>query len=86
MSPVLENEVRITKDHRQMAITTSEMSRYMKIIGYLAGSHATSTWMVSRHLGDSCKQARKDLRRMEGRGYVTADSNGSNNIYWSLKP
>jgi len=86
MTPILENEVRMCKDWRQMAITTEEHARYLKIARYLEGCHATSTWMVSRHLGDSCKNVRKDLRRMEVLGYVIADSKGSNNIYWSLMP
>jgi len=74
------------KDWRDMAITTLEHAQYLKIYHYLLGSHATSTWMVSRMLDDTCKNTRKALRQMERRGYVVSDSNGSNNIYWSLAP
>jgi len=81
-----EVETRIAKDWQTLSITSGDQARYLKIVRYLAGSHATSTYMVSRHLREACSVVRRDLRKMEKRGYVIADSNGSNNIYWSLRP
>lgn len=78
-------EIRIEKDWQNMSITSGDRPRYLKIVRYLAGSHATSTYMVARHLREDCNIVRRDLRKMEKRGYVIADSNGSNNIYWSLR-
>lgn len=80
------NEIRILKDWRQMAITSAEHHKYLKIAKYLSGSHKTSTWMVSKTLQEPCRDARKQLRKMERMGYVVAESNGSNSVYWSLKP
>lgn len=79
-------EIRIAKDWQMLSITSGDKARYLKIVRYLAGSHATSTYMVALHLREACGVVRRDLRKMEKRGYVTADSNGSNNIYWSLRP
>lgn len=81
-----EFETRIAKDWQTMSITSGDQARYLKIARYLAGSYATSTYMVARHLREACGIVRRDLRKMEKRGYVIADSNGSNNIYWSLQP
>lgn len=81
-----ENEIRILKDYRQMAITTTEHGIYMRIIRYMSEGFSTSTYRIARHLRCECREARKFLRKMEGRGYVIADSNGSNNICWVLKP
>lgn len=85
MSIVLLNEKRIVEDWRQMSITTPDRLRFNKIVRYLGESHATSTYMVSLHMRESCDVIRRDLKRMEKRGYVVSDSNGSNNIYWSLQ-
>lgn len=86
MSALVENEIRIAKDWQSMAITTAEQARYLKIARYLGGSAGTSTYIVSRHLREACSVVRRDLRKMEKLGYVAAESNGSNNIHWSLKP
>lgn len=86
MSALEENEIRIAKDWQMMTVTTNEQAQYLKIARYLGGSAGTSTYMVSRHLREACSIVRRDLRKMERLGYVMADSNGSNNIYWSLKP
>lgn len=86
MSALEINEARIWGDYRHMAITTSELDRYREITRHLANSHATSTYSLAKTLGLPCADTRKELRRMERKGYVVADSNGSNNIYWSLKP
>lgn len=86
MSVLTDNETRIDKDWQAMSITTAEQAQYLKIARYLGGSAGTSTYMVSRHLREACSVVRRDLRKMEKLGYVAADSNGSNNIYWSLKP
>lgn len=83
MSKEVENQ--IAKDWQSMSITSSDQARYLKIVRYLAGSHSTSTYMVSLHLREACGVVRRDLRKMEKLGYVVADSNGSNNIYWSLR-
>lgn len=86
MSLLSENEIRISKDWQMAAITSADKFRFLKIARYLGESPATSTYMVSRHLRESCDLVRRDLKRMEKRGYVVADSNGSNNICWRLKP
>jgi DNA-binding IclR family transcriptional regulator len=86
MSAMEINEARIWGDYRQMAITTGELDRYRAIARNLASSHATSTYSLAKALDAPCADTRRELRRMERRGYVVADSNGSNNIYWSLKP
>ncbi|CRM73239.1 MULTISPECIES: hypothetical protein [Pseudomonas] len=86
MSLLSENEIRIKKDWQMAAITTVDEARYIKIARYLGELPATTTYMVSLHLRESCDLVRRDLRRMEKHGYVVADSNGSNNICWSLKP
>lgn len=85
LSPILEAEIRIEKLHRQMAITTAESFRHLQIARKLNESHQSSTWYLSQVMGDECKVLRQELRRMERLGIVTAKSNGSNNIYWSLK-
>ena len=86
MSRLMGTEIRIAKDWQTMTITTSEQGRYLKIARYLGEALATSTYMVGLHMRESCAIIRKDLRRMEKLGYVTADSNGSNNICWALRP
>jgi len=86
LTPILEIEVRLLKIYRQMNITTSEHARYLQIARELSKSHATSTWQLSKAMGEDCKTIRRDLRKMEGHDLVKADSNGFNNIYWSLKP
>ncbi|MNF85889.1 hypothetical protein D3C84_683060 [compost metagenome] len=86
LTPILEAEIRIHKLYRQMSVTTIEQAKYLRIAGQLAKAHASSTWYLSRALGEPCKDLRRDLRKMEGHGLVVAESNGSNNIYWSLKP
>lgn len=86
MSTLTDNEIRITKDWQTMAVTTAEQAQYLKIARYLGDSPATTTYMVGLHMREDCSIIRRDLRRMEKLGYVVADSNGSNNICWSLKP
>lgn len=86
MSLTLATEKRIVEDWRQLSITSADRVRFNKIVNYLGDVPATSTYMVARHLRESCDVVRRDLKRMEKRGYVVADSNGSNNIYWSLQP
>ena len=86
MSVLNENEIRIAKDWQAMSITTVEQAQYMKIARYLGDSPATTTYMVGLHMREACSVVRRDLRKMERLGYAVADSNGSNNIYWSLKP
>ena len=86
MSLLANNEVRIAKDWQMMTITTGEQAQYLKIARYLGEAPATTTYMVGLHMRESCAIIRKDLRRMEKLGYVTTDSNGSNNIYWALRP
>ncbi len=86
LSAAVEAEIRIEKDYRQMILTSSDRSRYLKIARYLGDSPATSTYMVALHLRKTCSVVRRDLRKMEKLDYVTADSNGSNNIYWALRP
>lgn len=86
MSALTDNEIRITKDWQTMAVTTAEQAQYLKIARYLGDSPATTTYMVGLHMREDCSIIRRDLRRMEKLGYVVADSNGSNNICWSLKP
>jgi predicted transcriptional regulator len=79
-------EARLEADYRQLAVTTNERFLYSSAAHILSDSKASSTLYVSRQLGMNCQQTRKHLRRMEKMGYVQADSNGFNNIYWSLKP
>lgn len=86
MSLLIENEIRIAKDWQMMAIDSGEQAQFLKIARYFGESRATTTYMVSLHMRESCSITRGDLRRMEKLGYVVADSNGSNNICWSLKP
>lgn len=86
MTPVLEAEIRIEKDYRSMIVTTADLDRFLKISRYLGNSPATSTWMVHLHMAEDCRSVRKSLRQMEKLGYVTADSNGSNTIYWANRP
>lgn len=86
MSVLTENEIRIAKDWQTMAIDSGEQAQFLKIARYLGELPATTTYMVSLHMRESCSIIRGDLRRMEKLGYVVADSNGSNNICWSLKP
>ena len=86
MSVLEENEIRIAKDWQTMTVTTTEQAQYLKIARYLGDSPATTTYMVGLHMREACPVVRRDLRRMEKLGYVVADSNGSNNICWSLKP
>lgn len=86
MSPILENEVRITHDWRQAAITTADRDLFLRIARYLAESSGSSTYMASRVLDIPCSRLRGYLRRMEKRGYVVAHSNGFNNINWRLMP
>lgn len=86
MSLLSENEYRIGKDWQIAAITSADKFQFLKIARYLGESPATSTYMVSLHLRESCDLVRRDLKRMEKLGYVVADSNGSNNIWWRLKP
>ncbi len=86
MSLIPQVKSRIGADHLQLAITTLEHNKYLKIAGYLGDSPATTTWMVSVMLRNSCQETRNNLRRMEKMGYVIADSNGSNSIRWRLKP
>lgn len=80
------NEVRLHRDWQALSVTTRNQVRFLKIINYLGESPATTTYMVSLHMRESCSIIRGDLRRMEKLGYVVGDSNGSNNICWSLKP
>lgn len=86
MSVLTDNEIRIAKDWQTMAIDSGEQAQFLKIARYLGEARATSTYMVSLHMRESCSIIRGDLRRMEKLGYVTADSNGSNNICWALRP
>lgn len=86
MTPMLENEIRIEKDYRQMAITSTDRKLYMGIARYLSENSGSSTYMASRCLDIPCGRLRKYLRQMENRGYVIAISNGSNNINWRLMP
>lgn len=87
LTPILEAEIRIEKLHRQMALTTADSFRFLQIAREVAKSSQVSTWFLSKvFAGEPCKVLRRDLRRMERWGIVTAESNGSNNIYWSLKP
>lgn len=86
MSVLEENEIRIGKDWQTMTVTTTEQAQYLKIARYLGDSPATTTYMVGLHMREACAVVRRDLRKMEKLGYVVADSNGSNNICWSLKP
>ncbi|MBJ2206160.1 hypothetical protein JFT33_06125 [Pseudomonas carnis] len=86
MSVLTENEIRIAKDWQAMTVTTNEQAQYLKIARYLGDSPATTTYMVGLHIREACSVVRRDLRKMEKLGYVVADSNGSNNICWSLKP
>jgi predicted transcriptional regulator len=84
MSPLLENEVRITKDWRQAAITTADRELFLRIARYLAENNGSSTYMAARLLDIPCGRLRGYLRRMERHGYVVARSNGFNNINWRL--
>ncbi|MEN5141108.1 hypothetical protein [Pseudomonas juntendi] len=86
LTPFLIAEIRIEKIYRQANMTTVERQRYLDICVELALSHRHSTWALSRAMGEQCKPLRRDLRRMERHGLVVADSNGFNNIYWSLAP
>ena len=86
MSPLMGNEARIEKDWRQAAITSTERIIYTCIVKHLSENSGSSTYMMSRAVDIPCARLRKYLRQMEKRGYVTADSNGFNNINWSLKP
>lgn len=86
MSIIKEVETHIAKDWQTMVITTRQRAQYMKIARYLGDSPATTTYMVCLHMREACSIIRGDLRRMERLGYVLADSNGSNNICWRLKP
>lgn len=86
MTPLLENEVRIEKDWRQAAITSTDRQLFLGIAKHLSENSGSSTYMMSKALDIPSNRLRKYLRQMEKRGYVTADSNGVNNIYWRLKP
>lgn len=86
MSIIKEVETRIARDWQMMNVTTNEQAQYLKIARYLGDSPATTTYMVGLHMREACSIIRGDLRRMEKLGYVLADSNGSNNICWRLKP
>lgn len=86
MSVIKEVETRIAKDWQTMAITTRQQAQYLAIVRYLGDCPATTTYMVGLHMREACSIIRGDLRRMEKLEYVLADSNGSNNICWRLKP
>lgn len=86
LTPFLTAEIRIEKIYRQANMTTADRNRYLDICVELAQSYRHSTWALSRAMGEECKDLRRDLRRMERHGLVVADSNGFNNIYWSLAP
>ncbi len=83
LSPLQENEIRIRKDHRTMAITGLEQSLFMVVARYL-DDRAACTYRIAKHMKTDCHHIRPKLRRMEKMGYVVAESNGSNNIVWSL--
>lgn len=83
LSPLQENEIRIRKDYRTLSITTIEQSIFMVVARYLA-DHPACTYRIALHMKTDCHHIRPKLRRMEKMGYVIAESNGSNNIVWSL--
>lgn len=78
-------EQQIRHDYNQLRATTVDYYNFTEIARHLASGKA-STYSISRHFGVPCKDIRKILKRMEKLDYVAADSNGSNNIYWELKP
>lgn len=74
---------KIRNDYQQLSVTTSDLSDFFALAGYLALSPAC-TYRVSIFYRQDCASTRKALRRMERMGYVHGKSNGSNNIVWSL--
>lgn len=86
LTPILEAEIRIEKIYRQANITTLERARYLQIARALATGLQWSTWALSKSMEEPCKSLRRDLRRMERDELVLSESNGFNNIYWSLQP
>ena len=83
LSTFQENEIRIRNDYRTMSITDLEQSIFMVVARYLA-DHPACTYRIALHMKTDCHHIRPKLRRMEKMGYVSAESNGSNNIVWSL--
>lgn len=86
MATVLELESihsKIRNDYQHLSVTTSELAGFLALAGYLALSPAC-TYRVSLFYRQDCTSTRKALRRMERMGYVHGESNGSNNIVWSL--
>ena len=79
-------ERRIKKLYTDLSITTAERGQYEFLVRQINTAIPATTWSLAKQTKATCTELRKHLRRMEKKGLVFSDSNGTNNILWRLAP